>query len=153
MGATISHRNIATAVAIDTVPDNEVHTYSLRFKTDPGGKAWVSATYLAMIPISIAYSSGPHGDQSTTSLSFTNTAETIPVSTASSKYLIIGSSQIWNVISDVGSSISILKDGSHISGDMFTAGACMGHRHVSVAIAVDQPGTGSFTYALGYKTD
>lgn len=153
VGAVASHRNIAVGIAIDTVPDNGYHTYSLRFKTDPGGTAWVSATYLALIPISAAYSSGPTGDQSTTSLSFTNTQETIPVSSTSNKYLVIGSSQLWNDYPSIGSSICILRDGVRISGDMFTSGAYMGHRHVAVAIAVDQPGTGTFTYALAYKTD
>ena len=66
---------------------------------------------------------------------------------------LIGTSQLWNDYSTIGSSIAITRDGMRVSGAMFAAGATITHRELGVAVAVDTPGAGTFTYALSAKTD
>jgi len=152
-GAVAAHRHFAMAMALDS-PSAGSHKYELCFKTDPGGVAFVSSTFLVLVPVSGAVRSGSHGDQSTASTSFTDSAETVVVNVnEGDKFLVIGSSQLWNSRVDVGSSICVARDGMRISGDMFALGAASGHRHAATAIAVDSPSTGSHTYSLQFKTD
>ena len=66
---------------------------------------------------------------------------------------VIGTSQLWNDYSDVGSSIAVTQGGVRSSGDMFAAGATITHRELAVAIAVSSPGAGTWTYSLSAKTD
>ena len=153
VGATLTHRNIATAAAVDT-PSSGSHTYTLNFKTDAGGQAWASGTYLVIVKVASAVSAGPGGDQSSSSTVFTPTTQTLQISPiAGSKYLLIAPGQLWGGDPLFGQSLCITKDGSRISGDMFTVGTSITHRHLATAVAVDSPGTGTFTYAVSYKTD
>jgi len=154
VGASINHRCLATAIAVDTVPSYTSYTYTLDFKTDPGGRAWASATYLLAVQMYKSWSSGPTGDQSTTSTSFTPTAEHLTLSLSSGDRLfLIATSQLWNDYPSIGSSICVSRNGARISGDMFTVGASIGHRHLATAIAVETPGAGTHTYTLDFKTD
>jgi hypothetical protein len=66
---------------------------------------------------------------------------------------LVGASQVWNSNSSVGSSIAITRGGSIVSGDMYCGGATVTMREAAVAVAVDTPGAGTFTYALSTKTD
>jgi len=153
LGAVATHRHFAMAIALDT-PAAGLHNYKLCFKTDPGGIAFVSSTYLVSVPVTNAMWSGPHGDQSTTSTSFTDSAESVVANVnEGDKLLVIGSSQLWNSKGNVGSSICISRDGARISGDMFTLGATFSHRHAATAIAIDSPTAGPHTYSLQFKTD
>jgi hypothetical protein len=154
LGATNEHRHIGTVVALDT-PSAGPHTYSLAFKTDAGGRAWASSTYLLEFQVNGALSSGPAGDQSTRTTTFTSSAQqiTLSVPNSNSQYLVLGASQIWDDSPSVGASIAITRDGARISGDMFTVGATIGHRHLPFASALDVPGSGMHTYSLAFKTD
>lgn len=153
LGATATHRNLASALVLDTPPAGS-RTYSLCFKTDPGGTAFVSGTFLVVLPVSGGSFSGPHGDQSTTSTSFVPSAETIPISAdGSQRYLALATSQMWADSTSIGSSMAICRDGTRISGDMFQLGSTPGHRQLSMAIVIDQPTAGSHTYSLCFKTD
>jgi hypothetical protein len=154
LGATIGHRHIGTVVALDT-PSEGLHTYSLAFKTDAGGRAWASSTYLLETQVTGALSSGPAGDQSTKSTTFTSSAQqiTLSVPNSNSQYLVLGASQIWDDSRGVGASIAVTRDGARISGDMFTLGATIGHRHLPFASALDTPGSGMHSYSLAFKTD
>ena len=129
------------------VPDGQVRSTS--------GLAEVSGTYLSAVEVSSSWSSGPDGDQSTASTSFTPTLESVTVTASQGEtFLLLASAQLWNSGSDVGSSIAICdQGGQRVSGDMFTLGATMTHRHAATAIAVVTPGAGSFTYTLDFKTD
>ena len=83
------------------------------------------------------WSSGPSGDQSTASTTFTPTAEDLNLGyTSGDKFLMIGTSQCWNSDPSIGSSICVSKDGTRMSGDMFAVGAMLTHRHLATAIAV-----------------
>ena len=114
----------------------------------------MSGTYLIIVKVASASSAGPGGDQSTQQKTFTPTAQTLQISpSAGSKYLLIAPSQIWGDLSLIGQSLCIARDGSRISGDMFTVGTSIAHRHLATAVAVDSPGTGTYTYAVSYKTD
>jgi V8-like Glu-specific endopeptidase len=136
VGASLGHRHLATAVALDS-PGSGTYTYTLDFKTDPAGRAWVSGTYLLAVKISDSWSDGPTGDQSISSISFTATAESIsPALGSGDKVLLIGTSQIWNSNPSIGSSISISRDGSSISGDMYSVGSSLAHRHLATATAI-----------------
>jgi serine protease len=152
-GATIASRELATAVAIDT-PGAGTYTYSLSAKTDPGGKAWISQPYVLGFKVSGVYSGSVLGDYyySTTGWSPTGASFDASVGTGESMFL-IGSSQLWNDYSSVGSSIAITQNGVRVSGDMFAAGATITHRELAVAIAVSSPGAGTWTYSLSAKTD
>jgi len=154
VGASPSHRHLATAIALDT-PGTGTYTYTLDFKTDPGGRAWASGTYLLATKISYSWSNGPYGDDSTTSTTFTLSLALPPITLASGdKLLLIATSQLWNDYPSIGSSICISRSGAgRISGDMFSVGASPSHRHLATAIAIDSPGAGTYTYALGFKTD
>ena len=152
VGASPIHRHLATAIAVDS-PAAGTYTYTLDFKTNPTGKAWASGTYLLAVKISDSWSDGPTGDQSTTSTSFTSTAENVSVTVGSGeKLLLIGTSQLWNDNPAIGSSICISRDGAIISGDMFAVGASANHRHLATAVAADST-IGSHTYTLDFKTD
>jgi hypothetical protein len=74
------------------------------------------------------------------------------VSTGESVFL-IGASQVWNNDSNIGSSIAITRGGTRVSGDMYCKGATSTMREVAVAVAVETPGVGEFTYVLSTKTD
>ena len=153
VGASANHRHLAAAVAVDS-PGAGFFDYTLDFKTNPGGKAWASGTYLLAAYISSSSSSGPGGDQSTTSTTFTSTAEVLTnVKPGTDKVLLVATSQLWNDNPSVGSSICISRDGTRISGDMFAIGASATHRHLAAAVAVDSPGAGFFDYTLDFKTD
>lgn len=153
IGATVAHRHLASALALDA-PSSGSHSYNLCFKTDSGGTGYVSATYILVLPVSGALSSGPDGDQSTSSTSFTPSAETIAFSAGGTqKYLALATSQLWDSSASIGASMAVCKDGSRISGDMFSVGATSTHRHLAAAIALDQPSSGSHTYSLCLKTD
>ena len=52
------------------------------------------------------------------------------------KFLVIGTSQLWNSNPVIGSSICLSYAGVRMSGDMFTIGASASHRHLATAIAV-----------------
>jgi len=152
IGTSMTHRHTATAVAIDS-PGTGTYTYTLNYKTDPGGLAWASGTYLLAVKISDSSSDGPTGDQSTTSTTFMSTSETISINLASGEQLLlIGTCQMWNDNPSIGSSICISRDGTRLSGDMFTVGANSIHRHSATAIAVDST-LGTHTYRLDFKTD
>jgi streptogramin lyase len=153
VGADINHRHSATAIAVDN-PGPGTYNYTLDFKTDSGSTAWASGTYLLAVKISDSWSSGATGDQSTVSTVFTPTAESVTMALGSGdKVLLIGTSQLWNDNPSIGSSISISHEGSRISGDMYSVGASVTHRHLATAIAVDNPGAGDHTYTLDFKTD
>ena len=153
VGGTAGHRHLATVIAVDSPPAG-TYRYSLQFKTDPGGKAWASGTYLVGIIISESYSSGPFGDESTTSIVFVPSSATRSVTTDGSKsYLLLATSQLWNSAGTAGSSIAICRNGILVSGDQFSLGPTMTHRHIACAIAVDKPVSGSHQYQLSYKTD
>jgi hypothetical protein len=153
LGADIAHRHLSAAVSIDT-PSAGSHVYTLCYKTDPGGVGFVSGTYLALIPVSGALQSGPNGDQSTTSTTFTSSKETIFIpATGSQQYLVLATSQLWGSVPTVGSSMAACRDGSHISGDMFQLGSTLGDRRNALAIALDTPSLGDHTYSLCFKTD
>ena len=152
-GSTGTHRGLATAVGVDS-PDAGNYRYTLDFKTDPGGKAWVSGTYLVAIEISDSWSDGPTGDQSTSSISFIPSAERFSVTLNSGeKLLLIGAGQLWNDNPAIGSSVCVSRNGTIISGDIFTVGASMSHRHFGTALALDSPGSGNYEYAFSFKTD
>jgi len=154
MGCTLGHRHIATAIAVDV--GGGTHSYTLAFKTDAGGKAWASGKFLLAFNIAgfNPQSSGsPGSDQSTTSTTFTSSQATKMVTTGLGQYLILAVSQLWNDNPAVGPSVTITRDGTRIAGDMYTAGASLGHRHLPFAVTIDTPGAGSHTYALSYKTD
>jgi hypothetical protein len=153
LGATAGHRHLASAIVVDT-PSAGSHTYTLCFKTDPSGTGFVSSTYLVLVPVSGAFQSGPHGDQSTTSTVFTPSLENVPVAASGSQqYLVLASSQLWSDSVGVGSSVAVCRDGVAVSGDMFELGSTLGHRLLPLAVAVDSPTAGSHTYTLCYKTD
>jgi virginiamycin B lyase len=153
VGATPSRRHLASAVSLDTPPAGS-HVYSLCFKTNPGGTAFVSGVYIVVEAVSGGSSSGPDGDQSTTSTTFTPSAETLTfTSSGTQQYLLLATSQLWDSSSSVGASIAICKDGTRISGDMFSLGATPTNRHLAAATALDTPTTGSHTYSLCFKTD
>jgi hypothetical protein len=154
-GATITSRELATAVAVDT-PGAGTFTYSLSAKTDPGGKAWASQPYVLGFKVSDVYSDSAVGDESvyTTGWSPTDASFTVTLGAGESLFL-IGAAQVWNDRSSVGSSIAICRDGNvRVSGDMFAAGATITSRELATAIAVDTPGAaGTYTYSLSAKTD
>jgi len=154
VGASPSHRHLATAIAIDS-PGAGTYTYTLDFKTDLGGRAWASGTYLLATKISYSWSNGPYGDQPTTSTTFTFSLALPPITLASGdRLLLIATSQLWNDYASIGSSICISRSGAgRISGDMFSVGATPSHRHLATAIAIDSPGAGTYTYTLDFKTD
>jgi hypothetical protein len=153
VGAVPTHRHLATAIALDT-PSVGSHTYTLCYKTDPGGTAFVSGTVLVAVPVSGAVSSGPGNDQSTASTNFVASTQTLTPSTSGSQqYLLVATSQLWDSLQSIGASMAICKDGARISGDMYSAGATSGHRHLATAVALDNPSAGSHTYSLCYKTD
>jgi hypothetical protein len=154
-GAMITHRDLATATAIDK-PSSGEHTYSLCFKTDPGGTGWVSGGVIAVVPVTgnSAQSSGPHaGDYSATSSTFVTGPESVTVSpTISQQYLVLATSQEWDDSSSIGVSTGACRDSSLISGDMYSSGPTIMHRHLATAIAIDTV-TGSHTYSICLKTD
>jgi len=152
VGATMPHRGVVVAIAT-VKPGAGAHTYALRFKTDPNGAAWVSATYLLAVKLNQAFYSGPHGDQSTTSVNFVPTAESRTFNVASGEHvLLIGSAQVWNDNPAVTSNICVSRDGVRISGDMLSLGATWTHRSIGAAVAVDTPTPGTHTYTLDFKT-
>jgi hypothetical protein len=152
-GATITSRELATAVAVDT-PGAGTFTYSLSAKTDPGGKAWASQPYVLGFKVSDVYSDSAVGDYSFSTTGWSSTPASFEVTLAEGESLfLIGASQVWNDRSSVGSSIAICRDGVRVSGDMFAAGATITSRELATAIAVDTLGTGTYTYSLSAKTD
>jgi peptide/nickel transport system substrate-binding protein len=152
-GAVATHRHLATAIALST-PSTGSHSFSLCYKTDPGGTAFVSGTFLIVVPVSDALSSGPHGDQTAISTTFTDTMEIISITASGSQqYLAIATSQLWDTYASVGASIAVCRDSSRISGDMYSVGAIASHRHLATAITLDTPSAGDHTYSLCYKTD
>jgi hypothetical protein len=153
LGAIAAHRHLATAAALDT-PGTGSHTYTLCYKTDPGGTAFVSGTMLIVVPVSGAYASGPTGDQSTTSTTFTDSAQTIVINQGGNQqYLLLATSQLWDNLPNVGASIAVCRDGAQISGDMYGVGATLGHRNLATAVSLDTPTPGQHTYSLCFKTD
>jgi hypothetical protein len=153
VGAVATHRHLATAIALST-PAAGQHTFSLCYKTDSGGVAFVSGTFLIVVPVSGAVSSGPDGDQSSGSTTFTNSLESVPVTASGSQeYFAIATSQLWDSFSSTGASMAVCEDGVRLSGDMFSVGAVVTHRHLATAIALDTPSGGGHTYTLCYKTD
>jgi hypothetical protein len=99
--------------------------------------AWISASFLAVLPVSGASSSGPHGDQSMTSTSFAPSAETVSVyAGAFWQYLmlLVATSQLWSGNPSVGASMAICRDGGRISGDLFTLGGSLAHRNLVAAV-------------------
>jgi hypothetical protein len=153
LGATANHRHLGTAMALDT-PSTGSHTYALCYKTDPGGIGFVSSTFLIAVPVSGGFASGPTGDQSTTSTTFTNSAQAIAINqVGSQQYLVLATSQLWDNLANVGASVAVCRDGARISGDMYTVGATLGHRHLATAVSLDTPTPGQHTYSLCYKTD
>jgi hypothetical protein len=152
-GATITSRELAAAVAIDT-PGAGSFTYALSAKTDPGGNAWVSQPYLLAFVVSSVYSSSVPGDFHYSSKGWSHTGASFDASVGSGESMfVIGTSQLWDDYSDVGSSIAITQGDARVSGDMFAAGATITHRELAVAIAVSTPGAGTWTYSLSAKTD
>jgi hypothetical protein len=152
VGATLGHRNLATAIALD-IPSAGTHSYSLCFKTDAGGIGFVSGTLLIAVPVSSASSDGPDGDQSASSIVFQSSLESVGVTgTGSQQYLVMATSQLWDSYTSIGASIGICEDGLPISGDMYSVGATQTHRHLGTAISLSTP-SGSHTYSLCYKTD
>jgi len=160
-GATITSRELATAIAVDT-PGAGTYTYSLCGKTDPGGRAALSQGYVLGFKVSNVYSSSYLGEDyvSTTGWSATDASFQVTLGAGESLFL-IGSAQVWNDYANVGSSIAVCRDGARVSGDMFAAGATLTSRELAIAIAVDTPsaiavdtlGTGTYTYSLSAKTD
>ena len=152
-GQLSASREFASAVAVDT-PGAGSFTYALSAKTDPGGNAWISQPYLLAFKVPSVYSSSVTGDYyySTKSWSQTGASFDATVGSGESMFL-IGTSQLWNDYSSVGSSIAITQGDVRVSGDMFAAGATISHRELAVAIAVSTPGAGTWTYSLSAKTD
>ena len=153
-GATITSRELAAAIAVDT-PGAGTYTYSLSTKTDPGGKAWVSQPYILGFKISNVYSDSAVGDGyvSTMAWSPTDAGIQVPLGAGESLFL-IGAAQVWNDRATVGSSIGICRDSVRVSGDMFAAGATITRRELAVAIAVYKAGPAcTYTYPLSGKTD
>jgi hypothetical protein len=152
-GATITSRELATAVAVDT-PSAGTYTYSLSAKTDPGGKAWISQPYIVGFRVSDANSGSAIGDfsYSTTGWSASPASFTVNLAAGESLFL-IGTAQVWNDDPSIGASIAVTRDGTLVSGDLFAAGATITSRELGTAIAVDTPGAGTYTYALSAKTD
>jgi hypothetical protein len=145
-GATITSRELATAIAVDSTEGT--HTYSLSAKTDPGGRAGVSQPYLLGFKVSGVYSSSQVGDYyySSTGWSPTPAGAAATMGPGESIFL-IGAAQVWNDYSTIGSSIAICVDGNvPVSGDMFAAGATITSRELAIAIAIDTPGAGTSTY-------
>jgi len=151
-GATLTSRELATAIAVDSTVGP--HTYSLCGKTDPGGRAALSQGYVLGFKVSNVYSDSYLGENyiSTTGWSPTDASFQVTLNAGESLFL-IGSAQLWNGRANVGSSIAICRDGVRVSGDMYAAGAAMTRRELASAIAVDTPGTGTYTYSLSMKTD
>jgi hypothetical protein len=152
LGATAGHRHLATAIALDATPAG-LHAYTLCYKTDPGGTAFVSGTVLVAVPVSNGLSSGPHGDQPTASTVFTPSLDSVAVTASGSQYLALATSQLWDSSGSIGASMGVCMDGLLLSGDMYSAGATLGHRHLATAVALNTPSTGSHTFSLCYKTD
>jgi sugar lactone lactonase YvrE len=151
-GPVATHRHLATAIALTTLSGS--HTFTLCYKTDPGGTAFVSGTFLIVVPVSGGLSSGPSGDQSTSSVTFTPSAESIVLTpSGSQQYFAVATSQLWDLYTSSGASIAVCFDGSRLSGDMYSAGAVATHRHLATAIALNTPTATSHTYSLCYKTD
>jgi len=107
-----------------------------------------------VIRISESDKSGPFGDESTTSKVFEARSSKCPITTDGSKsYLLLATSQLWNSAGTAGSSIAICRNGMLVSGDQFSLGPTVMHRHIACAIAVDTPAAGSHEYQLSSKTD
>jgi hypothetical protein len=156
-GATITSREIASAVAVDT-PGGGSFTYALSAKTDPGGRAGVSQPYLLAFKVSSVYSNLAEGDHYVTATSWSSSGASLQASLGAGESLfLIGTGQLWNEYSTIGSSIAVCMDDgvtlTRASGDMFAAGATITHRELAVAIAVSTPGAGTWTYLLSAKTD
>jgi hypothetical protein len=156
-GATITNRELATAVAIDT-PGEGSFTYSLSAKTDPGGRAGVSQPYLLAFKVSGVYSNLAEGDHYVTATSWSSSGASLQASLGAGESLfLIGTGQLWNEYSTIGSSIAVCSDdglaSTRVSGDMFAAGATITRRELAVAIAISTPGAGTWTYSLSAKTD
>jgi len=152
-GATITNRELATAVAVDT-PDAGTYAYSLSAKTDPGGTARGSEAYILAFKVSDVHSQSRTGDfyVSTTRWSSTGTEFQVTLGAGESLFL-IGTAQVWNDYQTIGSSIAVCRDGARASGDMFAAGATITYRELATAVALETPGAGTSTYMLSGKTD
>jgi C1A family cysteine protease len=158
-GATITNRELATAVAIDTPATPGTFTYSLSAKTDPGGRAGASQPYLLAFKVSSVYSNLAEGDHYVTATSWSSSGATLQASVGDGESMfLIGTAQLWNEYSTIGSSIAICSDDglrlTRVSGDMFAAGATITNRELGTAIAVQTPSAaGTYTYTLCGKTD
>jgi hypothetical protein len=152
-GATMTSRELGVAVAVDT-PGAGTFTYALSAKTDPGGMVWVSQPHLLGFRVSDVYSSSALGDYAYSSTYWSPGPASLQVTLAEGESLfLIGTAQVWNDYSTIGSSIAICRDDLRVSGDMFAAGATIANRELAMAVAVDSPGAGTWTYALSAKTD
>jgi hypothetical protein len=151
-GATITSRELATAIAVDT-PGAGTYTYSLCGKTDPGGRAGVSQPYVLGFKVTDVYSDSAVGDYYYSTTGWSSTPASFQVTLAAGEsFFLIGAAQVWNDYSTIGSSIAICRDGVPVSGDMFAAGATITSRELATAIAVDST-EGTHTYSLSAKTD
>jgi hypothetical protein len=151
-GATATHRHFATAIATDT-PGSGTVVYTLCYKSDPGGKAWLSSGQLVRAKVDNAETSLSQPDESTSNTGWTATGAVLSnLNPGMAEFILIGEAQVWNDKSNVGTSLGILRDGTLLSSDMYTVGTSLGHRHIATTIAVDSGG-GTHTYSLGFKTD
>jgi hypothetical protein len=152
-GATMASRELGVAIAVDT-PGAGTFTYALSAKTDPGGMVWLSQPHLLGFRVSDFHSSSALGDYAYSSTYWSPSPASLDVTLAEGESLfLIGTAQVWNDYSTIGSSSAICRDNLRISGDMFAAGATIASRELAMAAAVDTPGAGTWTYALSAKTD
>jgi C1A family cysteine protease len=150
-GATITSRELATAIAVDSTEGT--HIYALSAKTDPGGRAGISQPYVLGFKVTDVYSSSQVGDYYYSTTGWSSTPASFQVTLAAGEsFFVIGAAQVWNDYSTIGSSIAITRDGTRVSGDMFAAGATITSRELATAIAVDST-EGTHIYALSAKTD
>lgn len=154
LGPTPANRHLATAYTLD-YPNIGSHTYSLCFKTDPGGTGFVSGTFLGLAPMAtmpaiIATPIG--GDESTTSTTLTSAAEFITSTGGSGLALIfLLSSEQWDSAAS-GAGEGICKDGVLLSGEMQAIGASSSARDNIAAIARDVSDGASHTYTACFRT-
>jgi hypothetical protein len=155
-GPTPTNRHLASAFTLD-FPNAGSHTYSLCYKTDPGGTGFVSGTFLGLVPLTAAASSylpssGPGGDESTTSTSLVLSNEAVGVTNGAGYIgVLLASSQEWDTGAN-GAIMGICKDGALISGAMQATGASATHRVDVGAVATDVLDGSLHTYSICYRT-
>jgi len=149
--STTTSSSTYSTSTVSTTTSSTSHTTSSLAVTQAG----VSQGYVLGFKVSDVYSSSYLGEDyvSTTGWSPTDASFQVTLN-AGESFFLIGSAQVWNDYASVGSSIAVCRDGNvRVSGDMYAAGATIASRELASVIAVDTPGTGTYTYSLSTKTD